>query len=380
MMVSGDLIAHSFPCRFKTLLPGATQGEYQAFVLKTLSFVAQELRDSLPEKPVYVALGNNDSGCDDYRLDAGSEFLAEASKAISKGLPAGQRQNTIHQFAEGGYYSLAMGAPMRDTRLIVINDVFLSPSYTTCGGAPQAAAGNAEMAWFKKQLEDARLAHERVWVMGHIPPGVDVYSTMRKMLNICGMAKPETFLLTDKMANLMVEYADVIQLGIFAHTHMDEMQLLKSADSGAPVSSRQGVAIKRVPSISPVNGNQPSFTLARVNATTAMLQDFEVIEASNQSGVGAAWSREYSYSETYGETEYSPASVTRLVAGFERDRDAHGKLTQAYLRDYLVGDRSAQLAPFWSIYACGLENWTDKAFANCVCSAGSSNTTGESAK
>ncbi len=48
MMVSGDLIAHDFTCRYSTLFPGATPGDYQAFVVKTLSFVMEELRAEFP--------------------------------------------------------------------------------------------------------------------------------------------------------------------------------------------------------------------------------------------------------------------------------------------------------------------------------------------
>lgn len=34
--VSGDLVAHSFWCRFTTLLPGSKQRDYQAFMVKSL--------------------------------------------------------------------------------------------------------------------------------------------------------------------------------------------------------------------------------------------------------------------------------------------------------------------------------------------------------
>ena len=127
MTVSGDLIAHSFSCRYTTLLPGSTQSDYQAFVLKTLSFVMGELRASFPGVPVYVALGNNDTACGDYRLDAGSDFLARTGRIVAEGLPPSQQQQALKVFAKGGYYSLTMAAPMRDTRLIVVNDLFLSP-------------------------------------------------------------------------------------------------------------------------------------------------------------------------------------------------------------------------------------------------------------
>src|SRR5208337_1123230 len=63
MTVSGDLVVHGFPCRFEKLFPSSAPGGYQAFVVKTLAFVMDELRASYPGTPIYVALGNNDSGC-----------------------------------------------------------------------------------------------------------------------------------------------------------------------------------------------------------------------------------------------------------------------------------------------------------------------------
>ena len=72
MLVSGDLIAHDFTCRYKTLFPHATPAEYQSFVEKTIRYVVGQLRAAFPRIPIYVALGNNNSGCGDYRLDPGN--------------------------------------------------------------------------------------------------------------------------------------------------------------------------------------------------------------------------------------------------------------------------------------------------------------------
>jgi sphingomyelin phosphodiesterase acid-like 3 len=370
MTVSGDLLAHSFSCRYTTLQPASTQSEYQAFVLKTVGFVMGELRATFPGMPVYVALGNNDSPCGDYRLDTGSDFLVRTGKIVAEGLPTSQQQQALAIFAKGGYYSLTMGAPMRNTRLIVINDVFLSPKYSTCAGRPDSTAANEEMTWLQEQLAEARRLEQKVWVMGHIPPGVDPYSTFAKIKNVCGNESPEMFLSSDRLADLLIEHADVIQLGIFAHSHMDEMRLLESQESGPHDSIKRSVAIKLVPSVSPVDGNNPAFTVARINRASAVLQNYEVIAASNQTGIATSWSREYDYAQAYHETQFSPSVVKELIAKFEDDRGANTEASQEYIRNYYVGDRSSELKPFWPLYVCALANHTAKAFAACVCSSG----------
>jgi sphingomyelin phosphodiesterase acid-like 3 len=365
--VSGDLVAHSFLCRFTTLLPGSKQRDYQAFMVKTLSFVMGELRDSFPGVPLYVALGNNDTACDDYHLDAGSDFLVRTGRIVAEGLPASQRQQALGAFAKGGYYSLTMGAPMHDTRLIAVNDIFLSPKYRTCASQPDFAAASAEMTWLKKQLAQARRLGQKVWVIGHIPPGVDPYLTHVKDKSVCRKESPEMYLSSQELSDQLIEYADVVQLGIFAHSHMDEFRLLEP-EAGDPSASRaHSVAIKMVPSISPVDGNNPSFTLARVNPSSAALQNYEVIAASNQTGIAATWSEEYDYAQTFHKAQFSPAAVKELIGAFENDRGAKLEASEQYIRHYFVGDASLELRPFWSEYVCALANHTVNAFSTCVC-------------
>jgi sphingomyelin phosphodiesterase acid-like 3 len=369
--VSGDLIAHSFYCRYTRLFPGSTKNDYQAFVIKTLSFVIGELRASFPDSPVYVALGNNDTPCDDYRLDAKSDFLVQAGKIVTEGLPSSQRQQALLTFSEGGFYSVTIGGSIPDTRLIVLNDLFMSPRYRTCAGRTDPSATATQMAWLREQLTEARRLSQRIWVMGHIPPGVDAYSTVAKLKDICGNEAPEMFLSSDELADLLVEYADVVRLGVFGHSHMDEMHLLEPATSkNSRTAFERSVAIKIVPSISPINGNNPSFTVARINPSSAVLQDYQVIAASNQTGIGTTWSREYDYAQTYHEARFSPQTTEELITVFENDGDAKARASEEYIRNFYVGDRSSELRPFWPRYVCVLRNHTAKAFAACVCSTG----------
>ena len=368
MTVSGDLIAHAFSCRYAALVPGSTPGDYQAFVLKTMSFVIGELRASLPGMPVYVALGNNDTECGDYQLDAGSDFLAKAGRIVAEALPPSERQEALKEFGNGGYYSITMPEPMRATRLIVVNDLFQSPAYATCGGKPDPAAATTEMIWLQKQLSEARRLGQKAWVMGHIPPGIDPYSTVAGFKNVCAGQAPVEFLSSNGLADLLVEYADVVRLGIFAHTHMDEMRLLAPDESELKGAGEQVGAIKMVPSISPVDGNTPSFTIARVEPSSAVLQNYDVIEASNQTGIAAAWTPEYDYGRTYHKQQFSPSAVKELIQEFTADRGAKTEVSKAYLRNYFVGDRSSKLSMFWPEYVCTLANHTAKAFAACVCS------------
>ena len=89
--MSGDLISHAFQCKYNALIPNSTPEVYTAFVEKTLDYVIEELDKSFPGVPVFVAMGNNDSDCGDYRLDARSDFLRVTGKDISRDFPASER-------------------------------------------------------------------------------------------------------------------------------------------------------------------------------------------------------------------------------------------------------------------------------------------------
>jgi sphingomyelin phosphodiesterase acid-like 3 len=130
------------------------------------------------------------------------------------------------------------------------------------------------------------------------------------------------------------------------------------------------VAIKMVSSISPVDGNNPSFTVAKVDPVEARLVDYEVFAASNQTGVDTVWSKEYGYGDTFHQPEFSAKALQRLIDGFAADPDARSDMSRAYLGHYFVGDSSLLLKSLWPQYVCAQSNHTVKGFAACMCPAG----------
>jgi len=366
--VSGDSMAHAFSCKLGVVFPHATPKENREFAEKTLAFVLSELTETFPGVPVYFALGNNDSDCGDYKLDAHSPFLADTGKEVARSFPAGERSAVEETFGAGGYYSIALPSPVHSARMLVLNDLFWSKKYATCSGKPDAKQAEEQLGWLATQLKEARRNKEKVWVMGHIPPGIDVHGTVTKFRDVCGGQSPEMFLSTEKMADEMAEYSDVVSLGIFAHTHMDEMRILQPAGDAHGAGAERPVAVKMVASISPINGNSPSFTVTRIDPGTAGLVDYRVVVASNPTGVEAVWKEEYDYAKTYKEAAYSPASVGKLIAGFQADSSAMTEGSRAYIRDFIAGSGSPLLGLVWPQYTCSLSNYTAESYRSCVCS------------
>jgi sphingomyelin phosphodiesterase acid-like 3 len=367
--VSGDLIVHSLPCRFKQLVPGKTESDYKAFVEKTDRYVIDQVRLSLGGMPVYVALGNIDTECEaDYSIETGDPFLGATKDAALGWLPAGAEKNAaLASYAETGSYSVMMAKPMQRTRLIVLDDLFQSRRYKGCSGQSNQAAIDGQLGWLEKELAGAKRRGERVWVMGHIPPGIDSYATITQQKNVCKGDQPVTFLSSERLADVMAKYADVIKLGVFGHSHMDEMRLF----GGEPESegAKGKVAIKMVSSITPLASGVPSFTVAKVDTETAQMVDYTVYSGSNASGVNEVWKKRYSYGSTYHQTVFSAAALNELMERFEADPEVQDSASGAYLRNVIAGEKGLLLRGFWPEYSCVLEHNTVKGFAACTCPA-----------
>jgi sphingomyelin phosphodiesterase acid-like 3 len=390
--VSGDLMAHQFDCRFYTLAPDATEAEYSAFAAKTVEFVTLKLRATFPGAPIYMALGNNDSGCRDYREDPYSAFLKADGQTFAAAALSTTNASAIRQeFSQFGDYNVELPAPFDRTRLVVLQDIFDSAKYAGCsekkhGSGGSSTAGTEQMEWLAKQLAAARAAHEKVWVMAHIPPGVDAYSTLKDDEgNACSKEPPVNFIPSALFANDLEQYADVIKLVLLGHTHMDEMRAYSSMARGPAAASAAHDAVapgKLVPSITPVNGNNPAFTVAEVNPATATLVDYTVYSASTPPDWDTAptWSKEYQFSTTYRLPNFSGASAAKLTSDFIADRAGSSPESEAYQQFYFVGEaqalkgvkgslKAAAMKLVWPIYACSLVHTDAQSFTACACPA-----------
>lgn len=367
--VSGDLIAHNFDCKFKTLFPHATALEYRLFVTQTIAFVERQISTAFPGIPAYTALGNNDSDCGDDRLDAHGAFLAAAGPPmlLSANFGHPELKHVSRTFDAAGYYGVSLPSPFEHTRLLVMDDNFMSPAYATCGGKPDPAPAEEQIAWLRSRLEKARREHEKVWVMAHIPPGINPFSAIRNMASVCAGGAPSTFLRSGAFADTIAEFGDVVRLTIFGHTHMDELRLMQAQK---PAAHESAVALKVVPSITPEGGNKPSFVVASVDPSSAILKDYRVISASNEMGAATQWSEEYDFDRAYGQSEFSPASLHQVIESFRADPGAKTAASQEYLRDYYPGDMSPLLKPFWPEYTCALANNRAEGFRSCACHSG----------
>ena len=352
--VSGDLLVHQFECRYRQTMKGDDDA-LAVFAEKTENYVIGRVEAQFPSAAVFVTLGNNDSGCGDYRMNLRDPFLAGTAGTVArgwKGAGDAETKKARQSYERGGYYSVALPGFSR-TRLLILNQTYLSAKYANCAGEKTAEPAHEELAWLEDELQSAQRLGTKVWVLGHIPPGVNVYATIRHLRTMC-TAAPEMFLESDALATALERHGDVIRLAIFGHTHTDELRVLGE------------VPVKLVASVSPIDGNTPSFTVAQVDPATATLNDYAVFTASNPSGPATAWTHEYSFRAAYGQQDFSAKTLRRLIATFRAE--PNGPASAEYERDFFGGDGSP-LPLVWEQYLCALNHSGSAAFHACMCPA-----------
>ncbi len=369
ILLGGDLLAHHYHRQFLLATRERSQADYSAFVHKTFAFIALRLRQSFPGVLIAPVIGNNDSDCGDYESRPGQPFMSITASAWRESfLPLTKMRHAAAQFAAGGFYSLRLpvsGAPLR---LIALNDVFWSPNYANrCGRQEGARAPQAEMDWLRATLFQAAERGERVWILAHIPPGADVFSSLHRGAKLCG-APPVTFLapaFNRQFITLLRQYSNTVQLAVFGHTHQDEFRLVTAGPPTngleATASSEQAVPLKIVPSITPIFGNNPAFTVIRLSQ--GAVNEARVYSLPGLAK-GARWSMEYDFDNAYGLRGLTAADFVRLNAELRQPGAARAR----YQTDYTVSSGNSNLTrKAWAPYACGITALSGKAFTRCAC-------------
>src|SRR5215470_9829232 len=105
ILIAGDFMSHGFPKNFQNYAPDKSQTSYQAFVTKTIQFVASAFQHAFPGTRLLPTLGNNDSDCGDYAIEPHRAFLAAFREAWRTSVDS---LSFNDEFGLGGYYTAAL--------------------------------------------------------------------------------------------------------------------------------------------------------------------------------------------------------------------------------------------------------------------------------
>lgn len=347
VLISGDFLAHDFDKNYQQYATDKSKTAYTAFVAKTNAYVASVFRRAYPSVRIYPTLGNNDSDCGDYAVAPNGAFLKDFRDIWS---PIVDSRSFDRRFPTGGYYHADVPA-LKNVRIIALNTNFFSTNYKNPCGTPGPDPGVRELEWLDAELRLARELGKHVWLLFHIPPGMDVYDSL-KYGGSCPDLKAGTFWKDEyaqKYLRIAKAHRNTIAGSFAGHTHQDEFRIAS------------GDFIHITPSVTPIFGNNPAFEIVDVQHNG----NIAGYTAWHLPNVTLPWAREYSFDEAYAKTKYDTATLTQLAA-------AIGSNTAT--REQYFGYSSsgapkgtAEALATWQGYWCGLTAMTGSAFTTCYC-------------
>jgi len=378
ILVTGDLLAHRFPEIYKRTRRGGKPEDYRQFVFKTVEFLALQFRKRFPETKVLLTPGNNDDDCGDYAIEAGGPFLRDTADAARKLAHADDELRG--SWEKLGSYDVPHPA-IRDARIISLNSVFFSAKYQPaefnegCAAVPSSAAA-ALFTWLDSRLNRAQREHQKVWLMFHIPPGMDGYSSIqhyRSQLKespaespakVCASTLVPMWLpkWTEQYAALLEKYRDTIVATFAGHTHSDDFRVINSA-------STHPAFVLINPPISPIYNQNPAFRVATFTKDGS-IADESVYYLANllfaSSTTPGEWKREYTFSQAWKMQGVNGTTLSELYNKVERDDAARAQ----WLKLYTVSSSAAYLpANSISGLSCAIEGLTPQQYGTCYCPA-----------
>jgi len=329
VVVTGDLLAHVISRRDTT---------------PTAVAIAQRLGRAFPHAQFVLALGNEDSACGDYALAPDAQFLRAVAAAWGPLVNRrGAAPGFMHTFVHDGFYTVRL--PVAGLHAIVVDDVYWSPRYhAACG-----QAGNVVNDSFTELESALHALPGPVWVLFHIPPGIDAFSTalISKRTVLVPFMRPD---LRDRLtADLAGKH---IALAVAAHTHKFAYRIV---DASGP----NPVPMLLVPALSPIFGNEPAFLTADVTSGGA-LRHVEVtsFKQGRWSDIGGM--------RSLGVDAFTGKALVDLQARLA----ANPALRPTFERLYNAGAPSEINERNWPIYWCAATAFGTTPFRTCTRAGG----------
>lgn len=353
ILYTGDLLGHGISY-YLNLYTGITDpAVLQSFSDKTVQFVTQQIRSAIGDLPVFFAVGN----CDSYTgYGPDSSFLANSAESFYSTLLNGATDHKafLDSFNAGGYYS----AEPAGTNVMVIglNTIAFSPLVQNKDGSENnAAAVDAEIAWFDSQLAQAQAVKKKVWLLMHAPPGADEGTTSKSVAAGGHLASATMMWEPNYQAAFMqvlAKYPGVIAMTLTGHTHMDEYRIMSA-----------GNVLESVPGISPCFGNDPAYKVFQVNRISFAPADYSSLHY-DLAGTSGDFADYYSYSDVYPLN----GSLANSLEALAPQLATSSSLQALYQGYYISGNKPANPinGTNWPVFWAGISNMWAEDLTNAV--------------
>jgi hypothetical protein len=380
IMVPGDLLVHDFPKVYATATHDNDPEQYRTFVLRTLDFLALEFRKRFGDTKILVTPGNNDDECGDNSFEANGRFLRDTAHLARDVAQADRAFST--EWKALGSYSIPHPT-IKDVRIISLNTVVFSyryqPASFSQGCASVASdAGNEVLRWLESTLIAAKQNGEKVWLIFHVPPGIDGPATLHQYESLLKQAVSPTGTAcskaivpmwapawTSEFDRLLENYRETVIASFAGHTHTDTFRLIGAG------SSKKGFVLIN-PAISPISRNNPAFRVVSFNRDGSLADQSTYYLTNLQdasSTTSGRWKKEYQFSQ---EWKARQINGTTLGAIYEQIRDDE-KSRDRWLKLYSGSSSAAQVSATNArgLY-CAIGALDPKTYTACFCAGESS--------
>ena len=364
--VSGDLMAHQFLCKYDTIFPRSARAAYSAFAAKTVEYVLMELRDTFPACPcmrrwattIPIAAITGST----RRAAFWTQPAEPSPRTRSRARRSLARQNRRLRRA-------AITAPLCPlpcgTRGCWCSTTFLWRASTQrVKTNPIPRLPPSRLHGCARSLKRAQQSRAGLGDGPHPAGCRSVFDRERDTERLRRRCAGDVSVVRGSAADA----GGVWRRGATGHFCAYAYGRVAFAVAGR---GHEAVAVKLVPSISPVVGNNPSFTVAWIVPETAVMTGYRVVAASNQIGRG-----------------YEVGGGIRLRDGLMARRRSHlrrggsdcafqgrsGSADQGQpelpAQIDFVSDRSEEIKSFWPLYeVCTLGDDSAASLKACECPA-----------
>jgi hypothetical protein len=371
IIFTGDIIGHDFPKTFFELYYGnlgvpvpddaailadvAAVAAMKNFADKTVAFFMKQVRSTVGDIPVMFAIGNSDS-----YIGALPEpsFLSNTAELYYTNFLNGivDHQTFLNTFTTGGYYSANL--PGTNLMVIGLNTVMFNYDF----GDTLKSAVDAELAWFDSQLAQAKAAGKKVWLLMHIPPGADKYSTAQSV-DSNGHITTATMMWNQdyqkSFMQILSKYPGLITQMLTAHTHMDEYRIV-SPD----------ILADTTPSIAPYFGNNPSFKVFTFSGDTFKATDYTSLNYDLATMPGQ-FNSYYTFSTAYLMQGFMNDSLWQLYPELATNSAKQALYRGHYFSGHnysipVTGTFNPITDKTWPVYWCGIGHMDEPGLIDCV--------------
>jgi hypothetical protein len=220
----------------------------------------------------------------------------------------------------------------------------------------------AELAWLDTTLALARVRGKRIWLLMHVPPGADKYSTAQNV-DFNGHITTATMMWNQdyqaRFLRILLKYPGTIALTLAAHTHMDEYRIMSPNN-----------VLEITPAIAPYFGNNPAFRVFTFSHYTLKPTDYRTLNydlATNPEQFNSY----YTFSTAYLMQGFLNNSLLQLYPELVTENAKQ----QLYREHYFSGHNYTvpvgnEFYPItdttWPVYWCGIGHMDEQGLIDCV--------------